>query len=425
MKQQLFTWNTDGLLSDERQHNGSDRDYFESDYKRIVTSPAFRRLQDKTQVFPLERNDFVRTRLTHSIEVAAIANQLLDAICKNKYIPQKGNDEELKKSFDEFVHAKDIIFAILESASALHDIGNPPFGHFGEDIIQQWFKRHFPQDKTKLAQDILAKLPQQVDYSRFAKYLNDFYEFEGNAQALRIITQLDENVAGCGMNLTYATINTIIKYTRSSTEMDKRESDKLINKKIGYFLSEKDVFNTVTSVTKVKQARHPLTFILEAADDIAYITADIEDAIKKELFKFSEFQEKLIDCLVKLIIKPESSQSKSIPIYKKFITKIKDSNDIEIFNDLRNFFILGASFIFCKKYKEIMSGGYNSDLFDDYDGVYSGLYSFLKQFAVDNIFNSKDILKLEIAGNEVLGFLLNKFIFAVLPYEDLDAGKIN
>lgn len=406
-----------GLLSHKRKDGNS---YFESDYKRIVTSPAFRRLQDKTQVFPLERNDFVRTRLTHSIEVAAIANQLVDAISRNTFIPNSNkHSPDIKASFQDFVDCKDIISAILESASALHDIGNPPFGHFGETIIQQWFKQHFPTE-GELPINISTRLPKDVSYDCFIPYLCDFYEFEGNAQALRIITKLDDNVASCGMNLTYTTINTIIKYTCSSAEKNEVDSSKVFNKKIGYFLSEKDIFDEVTTVTGVKKARHPLTFILEAADDIAYITADIEDAIKKGLFTRSDFQHDLKESFTNLIeILPYGKQ---LQHYRDFLSKIMSVNEREVFNEIRNFFILGASFIFCTKYKEIMCGDYNSDLFDDqnYVGVYHSTYKFLKNYSIDHIFNTRDILKLEIAGNEILGFLLNKFVLAVLPYEDLN-----
>ena len=262
-----FTW--DKLLCDKRlsslgnnsinKNKEENKVSFDSDYKRILTSPAFRRLQDKTQVFPLERNDFVHTRLTHSMEVAMIARELAMRIC------------DYKKS--ELTSYKEQICRIVESASLLHDIGNPPFGHFGEDIIREWFSHKFEECLRKVNTE---REKNKLDKLAIDNYLSDLKNFEGNAQALRIVTKLHNFFGNHGMDLTVGTLNTIIKYTRNSKQSDNQETKQIVDKKIGYFLSEQDIFNKITEETGVKRSRHPLTFILEAADDIAYLTADIE-----------------------------------------------------------------------------------------------------------------------------------------------------
>ena len=239
------------------------RNEFDDDYKRIVTSPSFRRLQDKTQVFPLERMDFIHTRLTHSLEVAMIGRTLVSEIALSLADQLEGvADSELAVSQQEFIVRQADIARIVECASLLHDIGNPPYGHFGEDIIRQWFKKRLPailseQLDPQLAQDFLA-----------SDYVHDLYHFEGNAQALRIAAKLhDFKGSFDGLDLTVATLNTILKYTRASHQP---KTGAITHKKVGYFHAEADLFQAITSQTGAGSQRHPLTFILEAADDIAY-----------------------------------------------------------------------------------------------------------------------------------------------------------
>lgn len=403
----MFNW--DKLLNPYRIGGESRNEEiaFDSDYKRIVTSPSFRRLQDKTQVFPLERHDFVHTRLTHSIEVAMLARELVNRIMT----PSKSSGHiplELKEK----------ICRILESASLLHDIGNPPFGHFGEDIIRHWFRHNLAPllQQKKLQQSKL----EQIDIERFLNtYLNDFIEFDGNAQALRIVTKLHYFSGEPGMHLTAATVNTIIKYTRNAQEPNYTQTQRLVDKKIGYFKAEQEIFELVTEKTGVAKARHPLTFILEAADDIAYLTADIEDALKKELFTFDFFKAKMI----------EFNQQQALDLNARFLEDVINSEQVkteqqqeelinQCFFDIRQKLIYAASHSFNYHYAQIMQGNYNSDLFKQ--SYAEKLHLFLRQFAIDYIFSNKHILKLEISGDTILTFLLNKFVNAVLPYPDLN-----
>jgi len=172
-------------LSDKDSNH---RNEFDDDYKRIVTSPAFRRLQDKTQVFPLERLDFIHTRLTHSLEVAMIARTLVSEIVR---LLQQDSLTETDSSKQEMIEHQSDIARIVECASLLHDIGNPPYGHFGEDIIRQWFKKNLPR--------ILAEHSDVADEFLASPYVHDFYHFEGNAQSLRIISKLHERLVKNGV----------------------------------------------------------------------------------------------------------------------------------------------------------------------------------------------------------------------------------
>lgn len=281
--------NWTNLLCEKRQgvrvfkkvnDNNETRNEFQKDYHRIVCSASFRRLQDKTQVFPLDNSDFIRTRLTHSIEVSSFAKSLGQSTCQ--YLMEKDIDKEITPEI------KEKICNILECAGLIHDIGNPPFGHFGEEVIRHWFKVNL---SSLMVDDICATdlLSEQM--------LNDLYNFEGNAQALRLLSKLHFLVDENGMHLTYALLNTLIKYPVSSCEIDKK-SGNIKSKKMGYYFAEEDLFDEICNATGAIGCRYPLTYLLEAADDIAYKTADIEDAAKKGCLSYqtllNELKEKNI-----------------------------------------------------------------------------------------------------------------------------------
>ncbi len=167
---------------------------------------------------------------------------------------------------------------ILLSAGLIHDIGNPPFGHFGENVIREWFRNHLTdQGITYKGKPVVSYLNPQMKA--------DFLNFEGNAQALRVVTKLHSLVDAKGMNLTKGILNTIIKYPASSLEINKKSGD-IKYKKMGYFYAEREVFQEITKGTGAGNNRYPLTYLLEASDDIAYKTADIEDGYKKDRIRF-------------------------------------------------------------------------------------------------------------------------------------------
>ena len=232
------------------------RSEFEKDYHRIIGSASFRRLQDKTQVFPLDKSDFIRTRLTHSLEVSSFAKSLGQNIGEN-ILAYKRDPSFTPKM-------KEDICSILQCAGLIHDIGNPPFGHFGEAAIREWFARSLP---------VLQYHGEPVAQVLSEQMREDFYHFEGNAQALRLVSKLHFLVDENGMNLTYALLNTIVKYPVASNQINKK-SGNIKDKKMGFYLADEEIFREIQKETGTNGRRHPLTFILEAADDIAYKTAD-------------------------------------------------------------------------------------------------------------------------------------------------------
>ena len=265
------------LAEPEREPEAFDKypiNEFEKDYQAIITSAAFRRLQDKTQVFPLDQSDFVRTRLTHSIEVSTVARQLGEmAVQNSRQFP--GRQRALSD------RAAGDIPSVLMCAGLLHDLGNPPFGHFGEALIGEWFREHL---------DTIAYQDRPLRAWLTPQMARDLEHFEGNAQALRILAKARH---GGETDLTFAVMGTLIKYPTDSLSFD-RAAPELCRHKLGYFAAEEGVFRRITDTLGTRApsgqvCRHPLTYLLEAADDIAYATADLEDALKKELFTLDEF----------------------------------------------------------------------------------------------------------------------------------------
>lgn len=236
-----------------------DRTELERDYDRILFSTPVRRLADKTQVFPLERNDSVRTRLTHSHEVSNLARSIGIALAFNDKV--WGQDEQPRRD----------VPALLAAVGLAHDLGNPPFGHQGENAIQSWFK-----SKPELLND----------NSLTCAMKEDFLRFEGNAQTLRLLTRLQLINDEFGLNLTYATLGALMKYPCPSDRVNKAV---VARKKHGFFQSEKDIVEDVWASTGLGEGiRHPLTYVMEACDDIAYSVLDAEDAVKKGLVSFSD-----------------------------------------------------------------------------------------------------------------------------------------
>lgn len=378
----------------------SHKNEFDDDYKRIVTSPAFRRLQDKTQVFPLERLDFIHTRLTHSLEVAMIGRSLVNEIVD--YMAETtGANDPLLTSKQAMMERQSDIARIVECASLLHDMGNPPYGHFGEDIIRQWFKKRFPSvlaANSDVAEDFLA-----------SDYIHDLYRFEGNAQSLRIAAKLHDFKGHFdGLDLTMATMNTILKYTRQSNQP---KSGAITSKKVGYFYAEADIFHQIVTATGTGLRRHPLTFILEAADDIAYLVADMEDAIGKGVLRFEVAKQYLLDVLRSDVASPHSQ--KVVHILETIDEDVFSIN--QFFVDLRDMLIDGAKRSFVTHYAAIMEGTYNEDLLTG--SIAHELYVHLRRISEEHIYDHKSILRLEVSGYSTLTYLLETFVPPLVAYD--------
>ena len=382
------------------------RTEFEKDYHRIISSAAFRRLQDKTQVFPLDKNDYVRTRLTHSLEVSSFARSL------GQSVGQSIINNKLSKDFS--YEQRESISDILECAGLIHDIGNPPFGHFGESAIQDWCKNNFVK---------LTFKEKKIDEILSDEQKNDFYHFEGNAQALRVVSKLHFLVDENGMNLTKALLSTIIKYPVNSTGIDKY-SGNIRTKKMGYFDADKDIFENVDASVGSNGNRNPLTYLLEAADDIAYLTADIEDSLKKGMIsldtlilevneRISKSQNKEAadfanQCLEKLNKKYEKATDKNLSEPDVYAIEnwmvIVQGQVLQLVTDC-----------FVDNYESIMAGTFAKSLIEGSKA--SLLMDILGDIAFKYTFTSKPIYKLEIAADTILNFLLDKFMKAVLYYD--------
>ncbi len=389
------------------------RTEFEKDYHRIISSPSFRRLQDKTQVFPLDKSDFIRTRLTHSLEVSSFAKSL------GQSVGARIIKEGLADDFTDRTRAD--ICDVLQCAGLLHDIGNPAFGHFGESAIQDWFKRNLGKLKLR-GVPLTAVLSDQMQ--------NDFYHFEGNTQALRVVTKLHFLVDERGMNLTKALLATMIKYPGSSLEIsyDKNDPGRDIkHKKMGYFYADKDNYKEIEDSCGLNGCRHPLTFLLEAADDIAYNTADIEDAVKKGNISFDLLLEELKGFRDRY---GDGADEASTELYASMLERLEKlyrralenhyepAGNYAVSNwivSVQGLLINAVTDAFIDNYGDIMSGNCRRDLISLSRGDL--IVRALSDIAYRYVFISKPILKLEVAASAIFDFLLEKFTDAFIFYD--------
>ncbi len=380
------------------------RSEFEKDYHRIIGSASFRRLQDKTQVFPLDKSDFIRTRLTHSLEVSSFAKSL------GQNISQRIIKDVQDPGFLPQYQAD--VCDILQCAGLLHDIGNPPFGHFGETVIREWFAENLDQLTFQDAPLSEILTPQMKA---------DFVNFEGNTQALRVVTKLHYLVDENGMNLTKALLGTIIKYPVSSTEIDKKSGD-IRTKKMGYYYAEKEVFDSIQESLGTYGKRHPLAFVLEAADDIAYKTADVEDAVKKGCISYEKLVAELYRGAEGLLEDTEEYLS-MVRLLEKRLEQAKgrEMSNPEM-NAVQNWMVSVqgrminyATDRFIQNYEDIMAGNFKGELLAG--GSVGYLAKVLGDIAYRYAFTTSTIYKLEIAAQTNMYFLLERFVGAAIVYD--------
>ncbi|MBQ1310693.1 MAG: deoxyguanosinetriphosphate triphosphohydrolase [Blautia sp.] len=380
------------------------RSEFEKDYHRIIGSSSFRRLQDKTQVFALDKSDFIRTRLTHSLEVSSFAKSLGQNIART--ILSNRLDEEFT-----WQHKSDIC-DILQCAGLIHDIGNPPFGHFGEEAIRDWFQRKLPRliFQGKPVSEVLSGRMRQ-----------DLFHFEGNAQALRQVSRLHFLVNENGMNLTFPLLDTIIKYPVSSEEMDSLSED-ISHTKMGYFYAEEPLYRQISKALGTENVRHPLTFILEAADDIAYKTADIEDAFKKGFISYEKLREELVLAKEAAGAKASPSLDPVAMLDHQYENAVNRGAVNKRLYAVQNFLVrLQSSLIFAatdgfiSNYSRIMEGTYKKDLF--YATSAQWVMDALGDIAMRYAFLSRQILSMEVSAGTILDYLLDRFVKAVIDYD--------
>ena len=359
------------------------RSPFQIDSDRIIFSSAFRRLQDKTQVFPLADNDYVRTRLTHSLEVASVGRSLgtrVGAEVCRRHFP---NGE---------IHASDV-GAIVSAASLAHDLGNPPFGHSGEDAIRHWFTT------SEIARSACADALSPAEIA-------DFDRFEGNAQGFRIITRL-QMPDNPGLRLTFATLAAFTKYPRASVLACEPPRGGASTKKFGFFQSERDLFSQVAAGTGLERrqagadwwCRHPLAFLVEAADDICYRLVDFEDGFRLRHLSFDEVR----DSFLAVTGDPHDLDRAN---------RIADEKDRIAFLRAKAIGagIEQAAALFLEREAEILAGNWDAPLLDHIaagaplDRIYKRSYG--------TIYATPRGVEIESAGYEVLGGLLEIFFGA-------------
>ncbi|WP_400075224.1 deoxyguanosinetriphosphate triphosphohydrolase [Winogradskyella sp. R77965] len=351
---------------------------FEVDYDRIIFSSEFRSLQDKTQVVPLSKTDFVHTRLTHSLEVSVVGRSL----------GRKVGQLLLKKHPHlENVHGYKMndFGAIVAAAALAHDIGNPPFGHSGEKAIGAYFK--------------------SGDGAQFKKHLTDkeyqdLCDFEGNANGFKILTESRQGREG-GLRLSYATLGAFMKYPKES--LPKKPTNHIVDKKYGFFQSEKQMFGEVASelgLTKrsddyLSYQRHPLAFLVEAADDICYTIIDFEDGINLGLIQ-EEYALEYLITLVKNINKTKYSELKTTEDRVSYLRALAIGTLID-----------EAASIFMKNEDKILAGQFETALLDV--SQYKAQIKDIIDISVNNVYQSKEVISKEIAGYEILNQLLNAY----------------
>ena len=387
-------------------------DDLEKDYKAIISSAAFRRLQDKTQVFPPDKSDFVRTRLTHSLEVSTIARQLGIMITRNAtgYLP---DDFKNKDGKDKLVEK---IPEVLSCAGLLHDLGNPPFGHFGEVVIGDWFKNEFQKEEfcyKKIA--IRELLTEQMQ--------SDLKNFEGNAQALRILSKIRNKGKSHEINLTTGVIGALIKYPTDSLHVTNKKDPDIRRHKLGYYFAEQETFEKVSKETgtwidEKNVARHPLTFLMEAADDIAYSTADLEDALKKKMFSLKEFI-----AYFKGNLEDDEKAQLLIKDLERRLENVQDEESEMIafqnwMDYARGWFMYCVTYSFSRNYKSIMNGEFQRELMQG--TFHEKSMKIFKNAMVEFVYEQPEIVKLELSAKKIISTLLDDFIYAVIYMDETE-----
>lgn len=381
-------------IGQEQRIKSSDiRSEFEKDYDRLIFSHPFRRLQDKTQVFPLPEDDFVHTRLTHSLEVSSVGRSLgklagEQIISSNKELAEAG-------------YTKYDFGTIVASACLAHDLGNPPFGHSGEDAISEYFIKNIENSRLK---DNINQ-----------KEWNDLCKFEGNAQGFRILTKTYQQ----GLRLTASTLAAFTKYPRES-KIDSIDKSRRSQKKYGFFQSEKQIFQELANTVGINflgdtvnskptsgnssnliWCRHPLAFLVEAADDICYHIIDLEDGCRLGLVPFSQAKE-----LLATILGDQFDNQK--------FERTKDQNEkMELLRALTiNKLVYQAAEVFRQNEAGCLEGTFDTALTDLLPS--KEILKEIIRISVDKIYNAKIVVETQAAGFEVIGGLLEIFCDAII-----------
>lgn len=378
---------------------GDSRSEFERDYGRTVYSTPFRRLRDKAQVFPLEPNDSVRTRLLHSMEVSSVAEDLAAQAVKDTIPDNKLIDDQLRA-----------IPLIAATCGLVHDIGNPPFGHAGEQAIATWCHNKFESDP-----DFFKAIGAQD-----SQLVQDFFNFEGNAHATRLLSNIEHLVHPHGLNFTAATMSAAGKYLAASNEVKTRDWHEF--SKPGYFSSETSIVRAVRQATGTVDCRHPLTFLVEAADDIVFCSVDIEDAIRRGVLHWETVESMLNKEggeLAELVVKDAERHAKPLRDEgRAYHSALAQTFRVAAISHL----VVSARQRFRQRYAEIMNGEYHKELLLDDESDAAGLINTCKKILRLHVYRHRDILSLEVRGRRVIHDLMEFFWEAVKGYHNERKG---
>lgn len=369
---------------EERHENRSE---FQRDYDRLIFSSPFRRLQNKTQVFPLPGSIFVHNRLTHSLEVSSVGRSLGNDVAKFLL----ANRPELK---DTFVSE---IGSIVSAACLAHDLGNPPFGHSGERAISTFFSEGKGMRLREVQPDGSQLTPAQWE---------DFTHFEGNANAFRLLTHQFEGRRKGGFVLTYSTLASIVKYPYSSSLAGSKS-------KFGFFTSEEESFRRIADELNMKRlndsplkyARHPLVYLVEAADDICYQVMDIEDAYKLKILTPHETHELLLSYF---------NDERKAHI-QKTLKIVSDANEQIAYlrSSVIGMLIRECTRVFLENESRILEGNFEGSLIRHISAGPAAAYRHCAEVSLEKIYRSRDVLDIELAGFRIISTLLELMIEAV------------
>ncbi|MGI9526518.1 MAG: dGTP triphosphohydrolase [Weeksellaceae bacterium] len=408
-----ITWNN--CFSPKRygasRQNADNRTQYERDWDRIIFSSPFRRLQNKTQVFPLPEEIFVHNRLTHSLEVASVGRSL------GHMIGEKLCElDEIKTDSDAFEFYRNSLKNVIASACLAHDLGNPAFGHSGEEAISKFFKKHETETPENLA---FRKQFSDEEWQ-------DLITFEGNANALRILTMQQKGRIKGGFKLTYSTLGSILKYPCESKVSDKNF---IHRKKYGFFkIDEKAFLNIAEELNLVRDTsvesgiaykRHPFVYLVEAADDISYSIIDFEDAHRLGILSYEQVK----DSFLKLI---EGEGNPNIDFIETRAASLKDDPN-ESVAYLRAVAIGALTHqcanVFWQNKEAILQGDFNQSLIDSLPAIKSILEE-IKKVSIEKIYNARSVVQLELAGFRIMSGLVEDFVTAALtPREDRDTEQ--
>lgn len=364
---------------DDKHHDRTD---FQRDYDRLIFSAPFRRLQNKTQVFPLPGSVFVHNRLTHSIEVSCVGRSLGAIIGK-----------ELRKRYPDSDADFEEINSIVAAGCLAHDLGNPPFGHSGETSITSFFAEGKGQ-----------QLKEKIE--KEGGRWEDFVNFEGNANSIRLLIHQFNGRRSGGFVMTYSMLASIVKYPYSSIAANGKG-------KFGFFESEENDFKKIAGElgmrcleeSPLKYARHPLVFLVEAADDICYKIMDIEDAHKLGLLTTEQTKELFLNFF------PEERQMKM----KRTLEVVTDINEQIAYlrSSVIGLLVDECSGVFLTNEKEILDGEFSDALIKHISDLPNRAYKTATEISYKKIYKTKDVVDIELAGHRIIGFLLDTFITAL------------